>query len=152
MEIQKDLLDQIVRHEGKRPEVYDDATGKPIRPGTFVKGYPTIGVGRNLVRGLSDDEILYLLKNDMEISKQEVERTFPWYHKISWIRKRVILDLHHARGLPNMLKWKPFLRHCEEEKFDLAADFILKSAWAQVVGQRAKRLAFMMRNDGEPTW
>jgi lysozyme len=32
-------------HEGFRALVYDDATGKPIGPGSVVVGHPTIGFG-----------------------------------------------------------------------------------------------------------
>lgn len=36
--------------EGSRAVAYDDATGKPIRPGTEKKGLATIGVGFNMDR------------------------------------------------------------------------------------------------------
>ena len=40
-------------------------------------GYLTIGVGRNIEeRGLSDDEIDYILNNDVNIATDELVRTF----------------------------------------------------------------------------
>ena len=51
------LIDQLRIHEGVEKTVYNDS-----------EGIPTIGVGRNLRdRGLSDDEIDYLLSNDIDI-------------------------------------------------------------------------------------
>jgi hypothetical protein len=42
------LRAQLSVHEDRRHFVYDDCTGKPIGEGTFVRGLPTVGVGRNL--------------------------------------------------------------------------------------------------------
>ena len=38
-------LDELGADEGIRMLVYDDATGRPIGPGTLVRGHPTIGIG-----------------------------------------------------------------------------------------------------------
>lgn len=46
--------------EGEVLKVYDDATGKPIGPGSVVVGNPSIAVGRNLSgRGLTTVECEY---------------------------------------------------------------------------------------------
>ncbi|MGH9896860.1 MAG: hypothetical protein ACREA0_33645 [bacterium] len=62
-----DLETLLARHEDVRPFAYDDATRKPVRPGTTVRGKITIGVGRNTVDAeLFVDGISYLLRNDIE--------------------------------------------------------------------------------------
>jgi GH24 family phage-related lysozyme (muramidase) len=60
------LLSQMLeREEGLRTLVYDDATGKPIGPGSVVQGHPTIGIGRALdVNGITAVEADFLLEND----------------------------------------------------------------------------------------
>jgi len=57
------LIDMIKRHEGVKSKVYK-----------CTQGYETIGVGRNISEsglGLSDDEIDYLLHNDLERCNEE---------------------------------------------------------------------------------
>ena len=58
------LVNMLKRHEGVRDKVY-----------MCSAGYETIGVGRNISEsglGLSDDEIEYLLKNDIERCRNEL--------------------------------------------------------------------------------
>ena len=58
---------ELTRDEGQLLTVYDDATGAAIKPGTSVKGHPTIGIGRALdVHGISAAEAAYLLGNDID--------------------------------------------------------------------------------------
>ena len=63
------LSDQLRIHEGVRKHVY-----------LCSAGYETIGVGRNIAEsglGLSDDEIDYLLENDIQRCYREL-LVFPW--------------------------------------------------------------------------
>ena len=61
----------VRQHEGVRYEPYDDATGK--RP--IALGHITIGVGRNLeARPLTDDEVDYLLANDLAENEKQVRK------------------------------------------------------------------------------
>lgn len=65
-DLQKVLIPMLRAEEGLRLTVYDDATGKPIKPGTLVKGHPTIGIGRALdVNGITEAEAEYLKANDV---------------------------------------------------------------------------------------
>jgi lysozyme len=38
----------LIKHEDLRLFAYDDATGKPLKPGDTLKGHVSIGIGRNL--------------------------------------------------------------------------------------------------------
>ena len=63
------LIEMLKRHEGVRSKVY-----------MCSAGYETIGVGRNIADsglGLSDDEIDYLLNNDIERVRQELAMLRP---------------------------------------------------------------------------
>ena len=63
------LKEQIKMHEGVETVVYLD-----------TEGIETIGVGRNLKdRGLSDDEIDFMLDNDIIICENELTQSFDWY-------------------------------------------------------------------------
>jgi lysozyme len=108
------LREQLARHEGKRRFVYDDASGKPISTGTFVRGKPTIGVGRNLAeKGLSDDEIDYLLDNDIKDAIADAQ-TFRWFDSLDPVRQAVIVELCFNMGLGKLRTFKKFLQAMAE--------------------------------------
>ena len=90
------LIAQLKVHEGVRSKVYLD-----------TEGIETIGVGRNLRdRGLSDDEIEFLLANDIRDFQEEVDRTFGWWSDLDDVRQRVIVDMAFNMGLGSLSKFK----------------------------------------------
>jgi len=77
------LEKQLIRHEGMRTKPYTDTVGKL-----------TIGCGRNLTdRGLSDEEIAYLLNNDINECFRQLDASFPWFFGLDVVRQRVFVDL-----------------------------------------------------------
>jgi lysozyme len=129
------LAQELTRDEDKRNKVYKDSLG-----------IETIGVGRNLRdKGLSDDEISYLLKNDMAETEIALDRAFPWWRQMSDARQRVIANMCFNLGINKLSGFVNTLRAMKEGRYDDAADGMLKSLWASQVGDRAKRLAQMMR-------
>lgn len=137
--------------EGEVLKVYDDATGKPIGPGTVVRGNPTAGVGRNLSgRGLTMAESEYLLGNDIAACESELKPTMPWITLLSSGRQTAIYSLYFNIGLGNparfQAKWPHFLQQMQAGQFGPAADNLETSQpWATEVGPRAKRLGELVR-------
>lgn len=80
---------RVVNGQG-RHVVYDDATGKPLK--IMAQGNPTLGYGRLLSRGLSEDEADYLLDNDIREGKRIAE-LYPWFEGLSDARQGVIVAL-----------------------------------------------------------
>jgi lysozyme len=125
------LKQQIKLHEGVEYRVYED-----------TQGILTIGVGRNLEdRGLSEDEVDYLLNNDIKICVEELKRSFDWYDDLDDIRKRVLVDMMFNLGMPRL---KGFVKMLEAIESGAAAEEMLDSTWARQVGSRADRLSEMM--------
>lgn len=137
--------------EGVVLKVYDDATGKPIGPGSVVRGNPTIAVGRNLSgRGLTPTESEYLLSNDIAACELELVPTMPWIATLSPARQTVIYSLYFNVGLGNPArfeaKWPHFLAQMQAGQFVAAADNLETSQpWATEVGPRAHRLGELVR-------
>lgn len=141
----------LIRDEGVRLHVYDDATGQPLRRGKVLVGYPTIGVGRNLFsRGLTLAEARMLLYNDIQQVTDEMHRAFPWAKDLSETRQEVLANMLFNMGLKRLNTFKRALTAMEDGRYADAADEMLDSKWATQVGQRAVRLATTMRTD-EPT-
>jgi|TARA_R100000093_G_C1919973_1_gene65382 lysozyme len=129
------LISQLKVHEGTRSKVYLD-----------TEGIETIGVGRNLRdRGLSDDEIEFLLANDIRDFQEEVDRTFGWWSDLDDVRQRVIVDMAFNMGLGSLSKFKNTLGHIEAGRYEEASVEMLDSKWARQVGNRAQCLSNMMK-------
>lgn len=135
------FLTQIRFHEGVRNKVYKDHLG-----------IETIGVGRNLVdRGLSDDEINYLLENDIKIITDELDKSFSWWTDLDEVRQRVLCDLAFNLGLPRLHGFAKMLDALKRRDYYTSADELLDSKYAKQVGQRAERLADMLRTGVDST-
>ena len=129
------LVQELTMDEGKRNKPYVDTVGKV-----------TIGVGRNLTdNGLSNDEIKYLLMNDINGVLAELDNALPWFRGMTDNRQRVLANLTFNMGLPTVLQFKATLAAMQVGRYDDAADGMLASRWANQVGDRAKRLADRMR-------
>jgi len=131
------LFKQLRLHEGVEKFPY-----------RCTAGYLTIGVGRNIEeRGLLDDEIDFILDNDIEVVMSEVSVTFDWFFDLSEVRQRVVADMIFNMGLPRFKQFKKMIAALEEGDWSEAANQMMDSKWAQQVGMRAARLATMMETD-----
>jgi len=128
------LAQELERDEGKKNMLYRDSLG-----------IWSIGIGRNLQdRGLSDDEILYLLKNDMNIVFAALDTSLPWWRAMTENRQRALANMCFNLGINRLLGFKNTLLSMSQGDYAAAAAGMLASRWATQVGDRAKRLAAMM--------
>jgi len=119
--------------------------GVEHKPYKCTAGYLTIGVGRNIEeRGLSDDEIDYILNNDVNIATDELVDTFDWYADLDDVRQRVVVDMVFNLGMPRFKQFQNMIAAIEESDWSEAAAQMMDSRWAKQVGARAERLRDMM--------
>lgn len=151
-EVRQALSLELDGDEGNRLKVYDDATGKPIGPGTIVKGWPTIGRGRNLVaRGISHQESDSMLAADITACETDLAPLLPWLTSLTPKRQVVVYSLYFNTGLGSPQHfvskgWPQLLGLLEGGEFELAAVHLEKAEpWASQVGPRANRLANFLR-------
>ena len=132
------LLKQLlIRHEDIRLKPYPCSEGKL-----------TIGCGRNLEDiGISKEEALFLLSNDMIRVNSEAEKTFPWFSELSEVRQAVVLSMLFNLGLTRLGNFKKFLISLDKRNYENAANEMLLSKWAGQVGKRALALSLMMRTN-----
>lgn len=128
------LVADLERDEGVRPFPYTDTVGKL-----------TIGVGRNLTdRGLSPDEIRYLLQNDIDLAIDDLNRGVPWWTGLDPVRQRVLANMCFNLGWPKLKGFVRTLAAIRRGDYAAAAQGMRESLWARQVGVRAERLAQMM--------
>ena len=131
------LKDQLILHEGLKLEPYECTAGKL-----------TIGVGRNIEDiGITEDEARYLLDNDILRVCDELDRNLPWWRDLSDARQRVLVDMVFNLGISRFMQFQNTIAAIESGDYDKAADEMLDSRWADQVGNRAKTLSRMMRED-----
>jgi lysozyme len=130
-----DIYSQLRRDEGMRPFPYTDTAGKL-----------TIGVGRNLTDdGLLQNEIDFLLGNDVANVTEELLDRLPWFKSLDDARQGVLLNMCFNLGFPKLEEFAKFLAACAQGDWSTAADEMKNSAWAREVGDRAVRLEEQMR-------
>ena len=124
------LLAMLKRHEGVETHAYVCSEGKI-----------TVGVGRNIDQeggiGLSDDEVDYLLQNDVERVIKELAAEYPWFNDLDDVRKDAMVDISFNLGATRVRLFKRALAAMEEGEYKLAATEFLDSKWAKQVGSRA---------------
>ena len=151
------LLQELVKHEGLRLQVYQDTLG-----------IDTIGIGRNLKdRGISKAELdeldiptidhvyeygiteadaMLLAENDVQIVEEELLRAHPCVEDLDAVRQLVLVDMAFNMGVPRLCKFKKMWNAVHEQKFDIAAKEMLDSRWANQVKSRSVKLANAMHN------
>jgi lysozyme len=129
------LQARLVVSEGKRNKVYKDSLG-----------IETIGVGRNIRDvGLSDDEVMYLLGNDIERVIVDLDKRLPWWRQMSEPRQSVLADMCFNMGINKLCSFINTLKAMESGDYSGAADGMLASLWAKQVHGRAVELARIMK-------
>ena len=130
------LLDMLKRHEGVRSHVY-----------LCSAGYETIGVGRNISKsgmGLSEDEVNYLLENDIERVIKELSSEYPWFNSLDDVRKDAMIDISFNLGATRLRGFKRALAAMEVADYTTAAKEFLDSKWSRDVKGRATELCYMV--------
>lgn len=135
------LSDQLRIHEGVRSHFY-----------RCTSGLATIGVGRCIEQGslgLSDDEIDYLLENDIKRCKQELI-AFSWFMDLDAVRQDAMVNLCFNLGFSRLSLFTNALAAMAEANYDRAAMEFLDSKWARQVGKRSEDVAHMIRTGTYP--
>ena len=120
------LKQMLIDHEGMKRKIYFCSADRP-----------TIGVGRMIGKGgvgLSKEECLYLLDNDIKRVEQELQNSFEWYERLDDARKDALCDLCFNVGLPSLKGFKIALGFMAKECWSEAATHFLDSKWAKDVG------------------
>ena len=136
------IVEMLKRHEG---EVKTNGRHVAYR---CSEGFWTLGIGRNVDPngglGLSDDEVDYMLSNDVDRVIAELGKSFPWFTDLDCVRADAMIDLCFQLGLPSLLKFKNFLSEMAEGNYHLAAPHLLDSRYASQTPNRANEIAEMI--------
>jgi lysozyme len=124
----------IIKHEGLKLKPYKCTSGKL-----------TIGVGRNIEDvGISEDEAMFMLDNDIEKCIKDMVRLFPRWYQLSENRQSVLVNMRFNLGLTGFRKFGKMIKFVNAQSFFEAAFEMQDSLWYKQVGNRAIELVDMM--------
>jgi lysozyme len=125
----------LIKHEGVVLTPYHCPAGKL-----------TIGVGRNLeANGISRDEAMFMLDNDIKKIEHEAKMAFDWYKDLNDARKIVVLSMIFNLGFAGFQRFRQVNNFLSRKLYESAAEAMLDSHWAKQVGPRARELAQIMK-------
>ena len=134
-----DIYQQLNRDEGEVKK-----KGKHVFYRDHL-GYATLGIGRLIDErrggGLSDDEVNYLLKNDVDRVRSELSRKLSWWDRLDSVRQSSLINMAFQLGINGLLNFKNTLSLIEQGRYMEAAKEALNSAWANQTPNRARRVA-----------
>ena len=138
------LIATLKRHEGVKTHAYRDSLG-----------ILTIGCGRNISDserhhglGISEDEIDYMLQNDIERTIKELSREYEWFNELEeGARRDAIINMHFNLGRARFAGFKKAIGHMEKGDHDLASVEFLRSKWARQVKGRALEVTDMIKTN-----
>ena len=133
------MREMLIANEGLSLKVYK-----------CTAGANSIGVGRNLdSRGISEDEAMLMLNNDIEICIAALDKRYPWWKRLSEARQEVMVDLMFNLGESRLAKFVQFLQSMETassaEDYAVAAEHLLDSLYAKQLPSRSQRNAEIIR-------
>ncbi len=135
--LKKIVTRQLIEHEGLKLKPYRCPAGKL-----------TIGVGRNLEeRGISEEEALYLLNNDIAESIKDLQKIFAdadGFENLPEAVQRVLVDMRFNLGDSGFKSFKKMIKAIKAGNFSEAALEMRNSKWFKQVGSRGKTLVAMM--------
>jgi lysozyme len=105
-------------------------------------GVPTFGHGLTYI---TQSESLDIVASRLQDLYWRLEVNHPWFTKLNAKRKSVILNMAYNLGYKGLLGFKKMIRNIELGDYVTASVEMLDSKWASQVGERALRLARIMR-------
>ena len=139
-----DLLrvkETLKKHEGVKNELYYDSLG-----------YLTIGVGRLLDtrKGgrLSDDEVEYLLDNDVERAYADARSRIRFFDSLKPAQQEALVNMCFQMGIKKLLEFKKMLAALEAGDLPTARVEALDSLWARQTKGRALEVVGMLTGGG----
>lgn len=131
------LAQLLEAEEGRIAHAYTDS-----------EGWLTIGVGRLIDKRkggrLTDEEIDYLLANDIAEKTAELQRSLVWLDGLDQVRRDTLIAMAFQMGTAGLLGFRNTLEMVRTGDYKGAGRGMLQSRWAQQTPLRAERMARQM--------
>ena len=125
------LIEQIKKHEGFRPTVYQ-----------CTEGYDTIGYGfavKDLY--LSKDICDIILAEKLAKLQLDISNKFEWFENSPEVVRNAVINMCYQLGLAGFSEFKKTIYYLETEQYKEAAIECLDSLWARQTPNRAEEIS-----------
>ena len=144
------LKDMLALHEGKRLAAYKDTVGVlTIGIGHNCRESPVAGVEKAGDR-ITELQCNHLFASDIANVVSDLDHHLPWWQHLDEVRQNVLADMCFNMGITTLKTFRNTLGMMKRGDYEGASEGMLASLWATQVGQRAERLAEMMRTGEWP--
>ena len=125
------LIDDLKKHEGFKPTVYED-----------TEGYDTIGYGFAIKDLYLSKEVcdIILIEKIAEL-KLNITKKFEWFEHSPDVIQNAVINMCYQMGISGFSKFKQTIYYLETEQYDEAATECLDSLWAKQTPHRAKEVS-----------
>lgn len=129
-------------------QLLEDEEGRVAHAYQDSLGFWTIGVGRLIDKRkggrLTDEEIDYLLANDIAEKTAELQRSLVWLDGLDQVRRDTLIAMAFQMGTAGLLGFRNTLEMVRTGDYKGAGRGMLQSRWAQQTPLRAERMARQM--------
>jgi lysozyme len=136
---------------GLKPEHYEQLPGwRKLAGGPWTIGY---GHADGSVRPgdvCTKAEADVILRKDANAACDALDRRLPWWREMDPVRQDALADMCFNLGVTKLLGFRNTLRLLQDGQYEDAAAEALKSRWAAQTGDRARRIAHMLRTGARP--
>jgi lysozyme len=136
------LIADLQRDEGFRERAYQDEGGV----WTIGYGHTPAQPGECWIHG----HALAQLEADASAAEEELDRELGWWRRLDEVRQDALANMAFNIGVRGLLGFHHMLEALAREDFAHASAQMLLSEWASQVGDRAQRLAHMIRTGSRP--
>ena len=120
--------------------------GLKLRPYRCTAGKLTVGYGHNLDDvGISKTVAIFILRDDIEGCVVDLNRNARWWRSLPENCQRALINMCFNLGWPRLSKFQNMFAALQSGDYARAADEALDSLWANQVGERAQRVAALIR-------
>jgi len=126
----------LITHEGMELKPYIDTVGKT-----------TIGVGRNLDdNGISEEEALCLLDNDIKNTISDLENVFDNFNELPDKIKLVMIDMMFNLGIYRFKKFKNMIAAVKARDWENVINEMKDSKWCRQLKGRCEYNASLIND------
>ena len=131
------LMKDLINDEGLKLKLYRDTVGKM-----------TVGVGRNIEdRGISEDEAMYMLGNDISIVLRDLDAVIPEWRTLDEPRARALANMCFQLGRVRFCQFTKMIDAIRKHDFAEAGREARDSLWYKQVPSRAERVIKLLEGE-----